>query len=94
MWMYYASAGIIVSFILLGIILLIVNKAKKKAFNTVNLKIPMDKGEVRAYGVRKEYLITVQDKYQYLVRDGEIIAVKDLQQPDLFKEYIGGSQSC
>ncbi len=90
MWMYYACAGIAASLILLFIILFFVNKSKKKVLNKVNLKLPMRQGEVRAFGVREEYLITVLERYQYLVRHGEIIAVKDLNKPDSFKEYVGG----
>lgn len=90
MWIYYVSAGILASFIILCIILILVSKSKKKALNTVNLKLPMNHGEVRAFGLREEYLITVMDRYQYLVRHGEIIAVKDLTKPDSFKEYMGG----
>ncbi|ABX42282.1 hypothetical protein [Lachnoclostridium phytofermentans] len=90
MWMYYAGAGIIASLIILCVILIFISKSKKKALNMVNLKLPMNQGEVRAFGVREEYLITVLDHYQYLVRDGEIVAVKDLTKPDSYKEYLGG----
>lgn len=90
MWMYYASAGILVSLLILCVILFIVNKSKKKAKNTVNLKLPMNQGEVRAFGVREEYLITVLDRYQYLVRHGEIVGARDMTKPDSFKEYMGG----
>lgn len=90
MWIYYASAGIIASLIILCVILILVSKSKKKALNMVNLKLPMNQGEVRAFGVREEYLITVSDQYQYLVRHGEIVAVKDLTKPDSYKEYMGG----
>lgn len=90
MWIYYASAGIIASLIILCVILIFVSKSKKKALNMVNLKLPMNQGEVRAFGVREEYLITVSDQYQYLVRYGEIVAVKDLTKPDSYKEYMGG----
>jgi ABC-type protease/lipase transport system fused ATPase/permease subunit len=90
MWIYYAGAGIIASLIILCVILLFVSKSKKKALNMVDLKLPMNHGEVRAFGVREEYLITVSDQYQYLVRHGEIVAVKDLTKPDSYKEYMGG----
>lgn len=79
----------IVTFLIIGLIVLIVvvNRNKKKEDKTINRSYLCDDGHFLINGQIDEFIISKNDKFEFLVKNGRIVSCKDKRVSGDFVNY-------
>lgn len=70
------------------------NKRKKKkalAKNKLYYEYKCQQGNFKVEGIKSDFLIEKNDRFEFLIKDGQIVACKDKRKNDQFV-YYGGTE--
>lgn len=79
-------------FVVLGLLSLIVFfylKKRKYRFLKIDTIYESDEGRFEIKGTKREFIIKKDGKFEFLIRDGQIVAVKDKRRSQDFVNYGG-----
>lgn len=89
-YLYYISAGILLAAVLITIVVVVLLHTGKN--KKIDLSYHWGNGQILVHGVRKEYAISMEEEYEFLVQNDRIVSARCKKHGDKLISYNGGDK--